>query len=124
MFIKCLLINQVQTTILMILMFLSFCNEKKNKKTCRCAFKEFHQLHKVEINVSYTLLINMKTFVSSVVFWRYLCSKIVWFIKILFYRFVNLSLAISVTCFLFFCILSLMFLKSMFPKSEKTCIPV
>ena len=56
----------------------------------------------LEISVRYILYINMLTFVSLVVFWRYFLSKIVWFIKILFYRFQNLSLAMFLTCFLIF----------------------
>ena len=64
----------------------------------------------------------MLTSVSLVVFWRYFLSKIVWLIKNLFYRFLNLSLAIFLTYYLIFlCILSLIFLKRMFLKIKKTC---
>ena len=77
--------------------------------------------------VRYTLYINMLLSVSLVLFWRYFLSKIVWFIKILFYRFLNLSLAKFLTCFFFFfffCILSMVFLKSMFLKIKVMCILV
>ena len=78
-------------------------NEIKKQKTCRtCTFKAFQQLEKVEIIVRYTLYINMLTFVSLVVFWRHFLSMNIWFIKVLFYRFLNLNLAMFLTCFLLF----------------------
>ena len=113
----------------MIPMFLCLCTEKKktNKRADPCAFKAFQQLQKLQMEssahkkcVRYTLY--MLTFVSLVVFWRYFLSKIVWLIKNLFYRFLNLSLAIFLTYYLIFlCILSFIFLKRMFLKIKKTC---
>ena len=78
--------------------------------------------------VRYTLYINMLLSVSLVLFWRYFLSKIVWFTKILFYRFLNLSLAKFLTCFLFFffffCILCMGVLKIKFLKIKVMCILV
>ena len=102
MFLKCFLINQVQIAIPMIPILLYSCAEKEEKKRADlCVFKALQQLQKVQMEssahikcVRYTLYINILTFISLVVFWRYFLLKIVWFIKILFYRFLNLNLAI------------------------------
>ena len=90
-----------------------FVRQKKetNRHADPCAFKMEMESTAHKKCVIYHLYINMSAFVSLVVFWRYLLSKIVWFINTLFYIFLNLILAMFLTCFLFFCILSLMFLK-------------
>ena len=127
MFLKCFLINHVQITILMIPMFLCSCAEKKKrKKTCRPL--RFQGVLTVTESVDGVIcthkmcyihfIHNMLTFVSLVVFWRYFRSKTVWFIKFFFHRFLNLSLAIFLTCFLifFFAFWALCFLNACFLK--------
>ena len=102
MFFKYSLINQVQITIPMIPMLLCLCTKQKvtTKKTIwllnqwHAMMATFFIFSMLEISIRYTLYINMLNvcFISCVL--KIISSKGCWFIKILFSRFLNLSLAI------------------------------